>query len=174
MMRFLFQIAIVAIVGAFLASCTTVGRQIETPSGQVTSIDGELVILRVVRKTSTTGNRPDARAGVVMQDIVMLCPEGTITAIPVLEQTAFGFGEIAPDDLSAVDERGVISITWDPNQCPFGMVHSGVHVTDVNAPAGGEQSVTLRTSAFLSDENSDDRWWHVSSYHVLCLGERSE
>ena len=173
MIKKLIQLMFIVSIIVQLPACTTAGRRIETPSGQVGSVDGNLVILRVVRKTTTTGNMPDARSGIVDEDIVMSCPEGTVTAIPVLEQTAFGYGEIDPDDLSAVDSLGVISVTWSrPKQRPLGMYHAGIHVTDVNAPppGGGEQTVTLKASAYLTDDNSDDQWWQISTYHVLCLG----
>ncbi len=156
-----------------LTACTTRERDLQTPTGPAPVVDGPLHVLRVVRRTTTTGNQPDARSGVVVENLVISCPADTRIAVPIIDTEAFGFGEITPDDLSMVDPAtGVISFTRSrANQRPLGIIHSGVTVADIDAPdAAGEQRVTLRARAILADENNDDRWWWAASYTILCLG----
>ncbi len=165
-------ISVITTLAIIFSSCESADRSIETPSGRVESVNGDLSILRIVRKTTTTGNMRDARGGVVNEDITFDCPEGTVAAIPVLEQLAYGYGEFSPGDLSAVDSLGTLSFSWSSTkQRPLGMHLFGVRVTDIDAPRpGGEQTVSLKTSAYLSDENFDDEWWSIGTYHVLCIG----
>lgn len=163
----------VALSALLAQSCTTVDRTIQTPSGQQDGVEGPLQVLRVVRRMTTTGNQPDSRAGVVVENILASCPANTEVVIPVMEQEAYGYGEISPDDLSMMDAAtGEISFGWSlPAERPLGILLSGISVVDINAPdARGEQSVILRARAVLSDGNSDDRWWWAASYHILCLG----
>ncbi|MDJ0657528.1 MAG: hypothetical protein QNJ40_25430 [Xanthomonadales bacterium] len=158
----------------FVTGCTTVDRVVRTPAGPVAQVDGPLSILRVVRKTSTTGNMPDARDGVVNEVVVISCPAFTETAVPIVQSVARGFGGITPDDLSAVDANGSLSFTYsDTSQRPLGISSASVAVSDVDAPdSAGEQRVTLQVGHFLSDENFDDRWFQVVTYTVLCLGNQ--
>lgn len=159
---------------SFAAACTTVNRDVQTPTGPQPQVDGELHVLRLVRKATTTGNQRRARDGVIEENIAMKCPANTQAVVPVIEQQAYGYGEITPDDLSSVDPAtGVITIDWTRvRDHHIGMVVSGISVSDIDAVGpDGEQNVTLVARAFLTDEGGDDRWWWVASYNVLCLGD---
>ena len=160
--------------GAFLlAACTTIDRDVQTPTGPQPSAEGPLHILRVVRKATTTGNQSNAHSGPVEEAVSLSCPANTVTVVPVIEQEAYGFGEIAPDDLSMVDPAtGVLTFTRSrAEDHHFGAVVSGVQLTDIDAPdASGEQNVTLTARAWLTDNNGDDRWWWAASYLALCVG----
>ena len=51
-----------------LTACTTRDRDLQTPTGPAPVIEGPLHILRVLRRSTTTGNRPDARSGPVVEN----------------------------------------------------------------------------------------------------------
>ena len=60
-----------AILLTGLTGCTTRERDLQTPTGPAPTVDGPLHVLRAVRRTTTTGNQPDARSGIVVESVVL-------------------------------------------------------------------------------------------------------
>jgi len=142
-----------------LAACSTVDRDIQTPTGPQAIIEGPLDILRVVRKTTTSGNRENAGT-IFTENVLVSCPSFTQIVIPSIQNLTYGFGEIMPEDLSSQDPvTGAINVTIDADQRPLGVTQSEITVVDIDSPdSSGEQRVTLRVRAILSDDNADDRY----------------
>lgn len=158
------------VVVFLVAGCTTVSQPIETPSGTTETVDGEMSILRVVRKVVHTGTQVDARSGRITERVEMSCPAGTRMVLPVPEQVVFGFGEVEESE-DATGSRGLV---WtQPRQRPLGVSYSGVTVERVYAAEAGEQRVELAARFWLTDKNGDDPWWQAQAFHVLCLGNHS-
>lgn len=159
-----------------LAGCTSADRTIETPSGGQSAADvgGPLVILGVVPKATSTKNLSGAPESFV-EIVEVNVPVGTVAIVPVVTGWSLGFGSVEPDDLSSQPSPNQ-QFLWHSDDHHLGLARVDLSVQDINAvnPATNTQTATIRVLLRLSDHNTDDAWFGLVTYTLLCLGKTGD
>lgn len=163
--------ALPIVAALLLSACETSPRDFETPTGPVSGdIAGPLVILGVASRATSTLNRPNADQP-FEEEVKVNVPVGTEAIIPTVRGWTLGYGSLDPADQSPQpDPNG--SLSWKPEDHHLGLATVNVAVSDIDAPdvANGTQTATIVVSAWLTDDNTDDKWFGTIRYNLIYLG----
>ena len=154
-----------------MPSCATAPRDFETPQGprsgdQLVAFD----ILGVISRITSTRHRSSAFPA-FEENATINVPPGTDIIVPAIRGWMIGYGATDPDDLTMVDQS-----RWHPEDHNFGLMIVNVAITRVNAvdntTSPPSQTATVKVTATLSDDNSDDGWFAAVNYNLICLGRK--
>jgi hypothetical protein len=153
-------------LAVLLASCTTVPREIETPTGPVATgdVNGPFEVLGVSNRVTTTGNLPTAPT-IFEEAADFDVPYGTEVVVPSLTGWRLAYGRFDPEDMN-------VPQTWSPEDHHWGLGWVKVYVDRLYAPdpITHTQKARLKIQLWLTDGDGNERTSAAIAYNVLYLG----
>ena len=160
---------------ASLVSCGTAPKDFESQRGPISADQlRPFEILGVVNRATVSLNQPNASNG-FSEKITSNVPVGTEVIIPAIRGWTLTFGNGEPNTVeSHASVAGAPPLQGPRVDHHWSRGSVNVFVEDINSPApDGSQTARIEVRLFLSDENSDDKWFGSVNYTLICLGPKS-
>jgi len=167
------QLILLLFVITGLFACDSADRPIETPTGPQMPVFRDMHVIGIIRRTTITGNQkfnaiPSGEPiRFSSEDYEIEVPVGTQLIVPAIKGWVTAYGKTTPDNIEDILADG---FTWTIEDHHLAMQSVDVNVTDINAPDGDRQTANIKVTMLLRDVNSDDPWFGIVGYHLICFG----